>query len=63
MASTTWLLHLTVAVLAVSEGVLKTSVEEILFQSFVSNYSKSYRDNLAVMSQKFKVFQVSIISV
>ena len=34
------------------------ALEEALFQSFVANYSKEYRNEPDVMGAKFKVFQV-----
>ena len=37
------------------------SIEEILFDSFVSNYSKSYKNDPDTMSMRFKVFQVQLM--
>lgn len=49
--------------LFLSVGVQAASVEEELerrlFESFVSNYSKSYRHQPETWNQKFRVFQVS----
>ncbi len=48
-----------VAAAAIVEGVMAASVEEMLFQNFVSNYSKSYKDDPVIIGERFKVFQVS----
>lgn len=46
-------------VVLLSTGIQATSVDELLFQSFVTNYSRSYKDEADTMSMKFKVFQVA----
>ena len=37
---------------------LEKSSEELLFGSFVANYSKEYKNDLNEMSLRFKIFQV-----
>lgn len=51
---------LVVAVALVSVRVQAASVEQRLFESFVSNYSKSYWNDPDTKNAKFEVFQVSL---
>ena len=54
----------TVVILLFINGSLSLRVqkssEQLLFESFIFNYSKEYKNDYKEMSYKFKVFQVSL---
>ena len=54
-------LFLVLAATAALEWALAASpsVEEVLFESFLANHSRSYRNDPVIKSERFKVFQVS----
>lgn len=49
-----------VAALFVSAKVQAVSVEQMLFESFIANYSRSYKSEPVTMRKKFKVFEVIV---
>ena len=51
------MLSLLLAVLLVSQ-CSGAAVEEVLFESFLANYSRSYRNDPEELSARFRVFQV-----
>ena len=53
------LVVIAVAAAALLHGVQTVSLEEMLFESFMSNYSRSYREDPVTRADKFRVFQVS----
>lgn len=46
------------ALVLLCAGVQGTEVEQSLFENFVSNFSKGYKDDVDARAVKFGVFQV-----